>query len=93
MQIIEVRILEVDIEVVIGMTTLVEVEVDLEKDSIQVTLEEMRQAVVDLDQVKEQKLIEIGHDVLNVGSMIILPKTVRIYQMDIKKRQSRYSKC
>ena len=33
----EVKILEVDIEVVLGMIILEEVEVDLEKDSIQVT--------------------------------------------------------
>ena len=58
------------------MTTLEEVEVDLEKDRIQVILEEMIKAVVNQDQVQEQVLIEIGSDVLNVGSMIILLKTI-----------------
>ena len=48
-----------------------EVEVGLEKDSIQVALEEVGKVVVGLDQVQEQVLIEIGYDVLNVGSMII----------------------
>ena len=56
-KIIEVRILELEIEVTLGMITLEEVEVGLEKDSIQVTLEEMREAVVDQDQVQEQVLI------------------------------------
>ena len=46
------------------MTNLVEVEVDLEENSNHVTLEEMREAVVDQDQVQEQVLIEIESDVL-----------------------------
>ena len=51
-KIIEVNILEVDIEVTIEMKTLEEVEVDLEKDNIQVILEGMIEAVaVDQDQV------------------------------------------
>ena len=49
----EVRMLEVDIEVYLEMTNLLEVEVGLEEDSTQVTLEEVREAVVDLDQVQE----------------------------------------
>ena len=48
---IEVKTLEVDIEVTIEMTTLEEVEVGLEKESIQVILEEMIKAVVDQDKV------------------------------------------
>ena len=44
-KIIEVEILEVVIEVTVEMKTLKEVEVDLEKDSIQVILEEMIKAV------------------------------------------------
>ena len=48
-KIIEVRILEVDVEVTIEMTTLEEVEVGLEKDSIQVVLEEMRESVIGPD--------------------------------------------
>ena len=43
------QILEVDIEVNLGMITLEEVEVSLGKDITQVTLE----AVVDQDQVQE----------------------------------------
>ena len=80
-EIIEVKIVEVDIEVTLEMTTLAEVEVGIQKDSIQVILEEMRKIVVGLDQVQESVLIDIGLDVLNVGSMIILQKTVQIYQI------------
>ena len=47
----------------------------------------MKEAVVGPDQVQEQVLIEIGFDVLNVGNIIILPKTVQIYQ--IRKRTVR----
>ena len=68
--------LEVDIEVTLEMTTLEEVELGLEKDSTWVTLDEMREAVVGLDQVQELLPIEIESDVLRVGSTIILPKTV-----------------
>ena len=50
-KIIEVRILEVDKEVALVMTTLKEVEVVLQKDNIQVILEEMSKAVVGPDQV------------------------------------------
>ena len=46
----EVRILKVDIELTLGMITLERVEVGLEKDSTWVTLQEMREAVVDQDQ-------------------------------------------
>ena len=45
------QILEVHIEVTIEMQTLKEVEVGLQKDSIQTSLEEMIKAVVDEDQV------------------------------------------
>ena len=45
-KIIEVKILEVDIEVTIKVKTLEEVEVDLEKDNIQVIIEGMIKAVV-----------------------------------------------
>ena len=66
-----------DIEVILEMMTLEEVEVDLEKDNIQVILVVMIEAVVvDQDQVQEPVLIGIGLDVLNVGSMIIFLKTV-----------------
>ena len=43
------QISEVDIEVTLEMTTLVEVELGLKKDSTQVTSEEMREAVADQD--------------------------------------------
>ena len=48
-----------DIEVTIEMKTLEEVEVGLEKDSIQVILEEMIKAVIDQHQARQQVLIEI----------------------------------
>ena len=76
-KIIEVKILELDIEVTIEMKTLEEVDVGLQKDNIQVILEGMIKAVVgDKDQFQEPGLIGIGLDVLNVGSMIISLKTV-----------------
>ena len=50
-RITEVRILEVDIEVTLEMITLGEVELGLEKDSIQVVIEEMNKVVVGPDQV------------------------------------------
>ena len=63
-KIIEVRILEVDIEVTLKMTTLEQVKLGLEKDSIQVILEETNKVVV--------------------GNMVVLPKTVQIYQIQRK---------
>ena len=42
-----------DIEAISGMLILVEVEVGLEKDSIQATLGEMIEAAADQDQVQE----------------------------------------
>ena len=91
-KITEVKILEVDIEVTIEVKTLKEVEVDLEKDNIQVILEGMIETVViDQDQVQELVLTEIGLNVLNVGNMIISLKTV---QTQIKKKsQNKYGKC
>ena len=50
-KITEVKMLEVDIEVILRMTILEEIEVDPEKDSTLVTLGEMIEAVVDQDQV------------------------------------------
>ena len=53
------------------------VEVGLGKDSIQVILEGMVEAVlVDQDQVQEPLPIEIEFDVLNARDMVILLKTV-----------------
>ena len=49
----EVRILEVETEVILEMIVLEEVEVGLGKGSMQVILEEMIEAAVDLDQVQE----------------------------------------
>ena len=60
---------------------------------ILVILEGMSKVVVGLDQVQEGLLIEKGLDVLNVGSMIILQKTLHMYQILRKNNQSRYSKC
>ena len=87
---IEVKILELDLKLTIEMKTLGEVEVDQEKDNIQVILEGMIEVVVvDQDQVLEPVLIEIGSDVLNVGSMIISLKTV---QTQIQKKNIQ-TKC
>ena len=52
-KIMEVRILEVDIEVTLEMTTLEEVDAGPEKDSIQVILEEMNKIVLGPDEVQE----------------------------------------
>ena len=91
-KIIDVRILEVDVEVITEMITLKEVGVGLGKHNIQVILEGMTEAVaVGLDQVQEPILTEIGLDVLNVGNRIILLKTVKSHKQ--KKSQNRYNKC
>ena len=74
-KIIEVRILE-DIEVVLEMTAVVEVEEGPEIGSIQVTLDEIKEAVVDLNQVQEQVLKEIELDALGVRSTIIVLKHI-----------------
>ena len=71
---IEVKILEVDIDVIIEITTLEEVEVGLGKDNIQVILEGITVAV-GLDQAQEPVPTETELDVLSVGNMIILLKT------------------
>ena len=70
-----------DIEVVLGIIILEEIEVGLEKDSIQVALGEMIEVTVDQDQIQEQVPIEIELDPSSVGSMITLLKTVLIYQV------------
>ena len=70
---IENRITEEDIEEIIEMIIMKEVEVGLEKDSFQIISEGMTEAVaVDLDEIQELVLIEIGLDVISVGNMIIL---------------------
>ena len=70
------------------MKTLGEVGVDLEKDDIQVNVEGMIEAVVvDQDQVQEPVLIETGLDVFNVGSIIILLKTVQSQIQKTKTEQ------
>ena len=48
----------------------------------------MIKAVVDQDQVQEPILMEIGLDVLNVGSMIIMLNTVQT-QIQKKNHQNR----
>ena len=74
------------------MKTLKGVEVGLGKDNIQVLLEGMISAVVlGQEQVWEPVLTEIGLNVLNVGHMIILLRTMQIHKQ--KKSQNRYNKC
>ena len=91
-KIIEVKILEMAIEVIIEKTTLEEIEVDLGKDNIQVILEGMMETVtVGLDQIWELALTEIGLHVLNVGNMVISLRTVQLCKQ--KKSQNRYNKC
>ena len=64
-------------EEIIGTIIMKEVEVDLEKDSFQILSEGMAEVeAVDLDQVQELVLKEIGLDVICVESTIILQKTV-----------------
>ena len=64
-------------EEIIETKIMKEIEVDLEKDSIHKILERITKAVVvDLDQVQEIGLIEIGSDVIDVENMIILQKAV-----------------
>ena len=78
-KITEVKILEVDIEGIIEMTTLKEVEIGLGKDNIQVILEGMIEVVVDQNQVQELVLIEMELDASSVGNMIILLRIVQIH--------------
>ena len=63
----EVRILEMDIEITLGMIILEEVEVGIERDVIQVILGEMIEAAEDWDQDQEQVPIEIESVALSVG--------------------------
>ena len=59
------------------MTIMKEAEVGLEKDSLQKTLEGITEIVVEgQDQDQEPVQIEIGLDVIIVGNMIILQKSV-----------------
>ena len=51
----------------------------------------IKAVVVDQDQVQEPVLTGVGLDVLHVGSMIILLKTVQTHIQ--KKSQSKYRKC
>ena len=83
-RIIEVKILEVDIEVTIAMKILKEVKVGLEKDSIQIIFKEIIKALVDQDHIQEPVLIGIG--------LIILLKTVQT-QIQKKSSQNKYNKC
>ena len=91
-KIIEVKILEVDKEVIKEMTTSEKVEVGLGKDNIQIILERMTETVaVGLDQVQESVLTKIELDVLSAGNMIILLKTVQIHKQN--KNCIKYNKC
>ena len=53
----------------------------------------MIEAAVDQDQAQEQVQIEIEIDALSVGSIIVLPKALQIYQIQKMSGQSRYSRC
>ena len=91
-KIIEVKLLEMDKEVLIEMNTLEEVEVGLGKDKIWVILAEMTEVVVvGPEQVQEPVLTETELDVLSVGNMTIFLKTVQIHKQ--KKSQNKYKKC
>ena len=75
------------------MKTLEEEEVGIEKGSIQVILEGMIKIQVDQDQAPRASTNrEIRLDVLGIGSMIILLKTVQT-QIQKKNSQNRYNKC
>ena len=91
-KIIDVNILEVDIEGIIGMITLEEVEVGLGIDNIQVTLEGMTEVEVGLDQVQELELTETELDVLSVVNMIILLKTVQTHKQE-RNHGNKYNRC
>ena len=70
--------MEVDTEDIIQMKIIIEVEVNLKKDSIQKILEGMTDTiVVDLDQVQELVLIKTGSDVTNVENTMIFLKMVQ----------------
>ena len=88
-KIIELKILEVDIEIITEMTTSEEVR--LEKGITQVILEEIIEAVADQDQAQEPVLIERELDTLSVGNMIILLKTIQLHKQ--KKKQNKYNEC
>ena len=76
-KIIDVRFLEVDMKVITEMTTLEELVAGLGKDNIQVIIAEMIEVVVvGQDQVQEPVLTMTELDVLSVGNMIILLKSV-----------------
>ena len=79
-KIMEAKILEVDIQVIIETRTLEVVEVGLGKDNIQVILEGVTEPVP----------TEIELDVLKVGNMIILLRPVQTHKE--KKIQNRYNK-
>ena len=66
-----------DIEEIIEMIIMKDIGEGQEKDSFQIIQEGMTQVVeVDLDQVQELVLIQIGLHVISVESMMILLKTV-----------------
>ena len=85
-KIIEVRILEVDIEVTLETITLEEVEVGLEKDSIQVTSEKNERSSSVSRSGSRESANRDRIRCLNVGSMIIFPKIV--WKSDTEKEQS-----
>ena len=91
-KVIEVKSLEVDIEVIIEMTTLEEIEVGLGKGNIQVIIAEMTDVVVvGQDQVQEPLITKTELDVLSVESMVTSLKYVHFYKQ--KRSQNKYNKC
>ena len=80
-KIIDVKMLEVDIEEIIEITTLGNAEIGIEKDSIQIILAEMRKVVVvGVDWVQELVLIYREFNAISVGNMIILLRTVHLHR-------------
>ena len=74
-EIIQNKIIEMDMEGNIEIIILEGVEVGLGIDSTQIILEGMIKAIVGLDQVQELAPIEIELDAVSVGNMIILLRT------------------
>ena len=76
-RIIEDKTIEMEIEDITELITMKEVGEGLEKDIFQIMSEGMTDAVVvGLDQVQELVLLEIGLNVIDIESMIILQKTL-----------------
>ena len=88
---IEVKIIEVDTEKIIGMIIMKEVGLGLGIDGTLIILEGMIEVIVCLDQVQEQVAKEIEVDAINVGNMIILLRMVQLQKW--KRKQNKLYKC